>query len=287
MHSPISVLLCLMLFLHISSELRLEVSLNDYSGSRTKIKLVCEPSKSALEYAKEHKILWKGSKFGMRERNKLRERLPGSIFVPEINVNSPEHYHCFLLSPKSTDEDYNGSKKRFEREAEDFVPAQFGSCSPGYRIDQDKCYPCPPGSYTSGQDSSCSLCPKDFYIEKKAADSCFPCPDGKKTIIEGADSEDLCVYPTLADDNAVQYEDPALADDKVVQYEDPPWLTIKMCPIYEDPAWLTITLSNMKSRLADDNVVQYEDPALADDNVVQYEDPALADDNCCEKSIER
>ncbi|GFX95750.1 ephrin_rec_like domain-containing protein [Trichonephila clavipes] len=76
----------------------------------------------------------------------------------------------------------------------DFVPAQFGSCSPGYRIDQDKCYPCPSGSYTSGQDSSCSLCPRDFYINRKAADSCFPCPDGKKTMIEGADSEDLCVY---------------------------------------------------------------------------------------------
>ncbi|GFX95747.1 ephrin_rec_like domain-containing protein [Trichonephila clavipes] len=107
-----------MLFLHISSELRLEISLNDYSGSRTNIKLVCEPSQSTLQHAKEHKILWKGSKFGVRERNKLRERLPGSIFVPEINVNSPEHYHCFLLSPKSYDENNNGSKKRFEREAE-------------------------------------------------------------------------------------------------------------------------------------------------------------------------
>ncbi|GFT97757.1 ephrin_rec_like domain-containing protein [Nephila pilipes] len=183
-----------MLLIHISSELRLELSLNDYNKSRTQIKLVCEPSKATLQNAKEHKILWKGSKFGMRERDKLRERLPGNVYFPDINVNSPQHYHCYLMSPKSYNEDYNFSKRRSHREVPEFLPAQFGSCFPGYRIEQDRCFPCAPGSFTSGQESSCRLCPKDFYIEIAAADSCWPCPEGKKTITEGADSEDLCVY---------------------------------------------------------------------------------------------
>ncbi|CAL1276191.1 unnamed protein product, partial [Larinioides sclopetarius] len=40
----------------------------------------------------------------------------------------------------------------------------------------------------------CNLCPIDFYNNKEAADSCNPCPEAKKTLAEGADTADLCVY---------------------------------------------------------------------------------------------
>lgn len=53
--------------------------------------------------------------------------------------------------------------------------------------------PCFPGSYSSGQETECFLCPKDFYMDAKAADSCWPCPEGKKTLAQGADSEESCV----------------------------------------------------------------------------------------------
>ncbi|CAL1276190.1 unnamed protein product, partial [Larinioides sclopetarius] len=72
------------------------------------------------------------------------------------------------------------------------VQTENGNCPPGYRIDQDRCYPCSPGSFTSGQETECFLCPRNFYMSKEAADSCWPCPEGTGTRNEGATSEDAC-----------------------------------------------------------------------------------------------
>ncbi|GFU50568.1 hypothetical protein NPIL_286331, partial [Nephila pilipes] len=85
-------------------------------------------------------------------------------------------------------------------------PDGKSECHPGRILvsDQDKIIsivkisclllvPCAPGSYSSGQETECFLCPKNFYINKEAADACWPCPSEKKTLREGADSVDLCV----------------------------------------------------------------------------------------------
>ncbi|GFR26492.1 uncharacterized protein TNCT_109431 [Trichonephila clavata] len=74
-----------------------------------------------------------------------------------------------------------------------FIQKEKDNCPPGHRISEDRCYPCPPGSYSSGQEAQCHLCPKNFYIDKEAADSCWPCPEEKKTLRLGADSVNFCV----------------------------------------------------------------------------------------------
>ncbi|XP_055936755.1 uncharacterized protein LOC129966358 [Argiope bruennichi] len=182
-----------MLFSRLSSELRLEISLNDRSGSAVKAKIMCVPIDKNVQKTKEQQIWWEGSKFGSEERNKLRKLIPDETFIPDIQVNSSNRYRCILMSPRSNiDKDH--LRKRIHRAITASVPAKFGSCSPGYRLHQERCYPCPPGTFTSGQETNCNLCPVNFYNNKEAADSCYPCPEAKKTLAEGADSEDLCVY---------------------------------------------------------------------------------------------
>ncbi|GIY87410.1 ephrin_rec_like domain-containing protein [Caerostris darwini] len=207
MQISITNLLCLKLLLHFSFALRLEISLHDKSGLKTRAKVVCEPTGKNFHSDKEQKIWWAGSKLGINERNMLRQRIPDDTFVPDIQVNSTSRYRCFLMSPKpSIDKDR--LKKRIHREITGCIrkdgrscinilasiPADSGSCKPGYRLDQDSCYACPAGTYGTGESTNCTMCPLDFYVDKEASDSCLPCPEDKKTMAVGADTEELCVY---------------------------------------------------------------------------------------------
>ncbi|GIY87411.1 ephrin_rec_like domain-containing protein [Caerostris darwini] len=143
-------------------------------------------------YAESKKnVLWEGLKFGIPERDKLKTSL-GS--VPDIRVDS-SRLKCFIEKSNSTNEEQklNKKKTRRQRESTGTVEIERGSCPPGYRINGSKCFPCFPGSFTSGQEYDCFLCPKNYYMSETAADYCWPCPEGTGTWREGADSVDSCV----------------------------------------------------------------------------------------------
>ncbi|GFX95742.1 ephrin_rec_like domain-containing protein [Trichonephila clavipes] len=141
---------------------------------------------------KKNTILWEGLKFGASERDILAASLKDRDLVPNIKVNS-SRFKCFLES-RNLDGEFELSKKaRSNRELAGFIQKEKDNCPPGHRISDDRCYPCPPGSYSSGQEAQCHLCPKNFFIDKEAADACWPCPEEKKTLREGADSVYFCV----------------------------------------------------------------------------------------------
>lgn len=117
MDPPIIVFLCIWaLVLPYTNELRLELNLRDISGSKTTAKIVCESVEEApLRNGGDlSRILWQGSKFGIAERDDLRSRMAGEVFVPDIRVNASEHYRCSLLSSDS-DIDKDSLRKRIHR----------------------------------------------------------------------------------------------------------------------------------------------------------------------------
>ncbi|GBM25683.1 hypothetical protein AVEN_207456-1 [Araneus ventricosus] len=172
--------LVLVLFIHKSCTLRVEINV----GSKGKqVKLICVPDK--LNDTKDN-VLWEGVKLGIHDLHSLAMR---NIPIPNIRVSS-NRLKCYLQTSES---DSTSKKSRVGREVAGTVQTENGNCPPGYRIDQDRCYPCFPGSFTSGQETECFLCPRNFYMSKEAADTCWPCPEDTFTRTEGATSVDACV----------------------------------------------------------------------------------------------
>ncbi|KAG8199500.1 hypothetical protein JTE90_009347 [Oedothorax gibbosus] len=197
---------------------RVELNVEEKSGS--KVKLICMPPNSMLVKTNDSKdILSKDSKFGTSEKKKVILNDPDLLVVSnssEKAVRLKCLFKALKLRKNLGARALNHSKARKERklagsesknksgilkekisreepQTAGYIQTEEGNCPPGHRIDQDRCFPCFPGSYTSGQETECFLCPKDFYMSREGADSCWPCPDGKGTLKEGADSESACI----------------------------------------------------------------------------------------------
>ncbi|KAF8767614.1 hypothetical protein HNY73_020541 [Argiope bruennichi] len=153
--------LLILAFLHRSCTLRVEIDVSSPEGKQ--VKLICLPNK--LNGAKNN-ALWEGVKLGIHDLHKLASR---KLAVPNIRVNS-NRLRCHLKNSENS----NSASKKF-------------------RVEREIADPCFPGSFTSGQETECILCPRNFYISKEAADSCWPCPEGTGTTKEGASSVDSCV----------------------------------------------------------------------------------------------
>ena len=94
------------------------------------------------------------------------------------------------------------------------------ACAPGNfsGLGQSECAVCQAGSYSTGQVETCLLCPAGRYSESQAAQSvdaclpceagkwsdatglaqatgCIPCVRGSTTVLDGAESESICVQP--------------------------------------------------------------------------------------------
>ncbi|KAG8199496.1 hypothetical protein JTE90_009343 [Oedothorax gibbosus] len=197
---------------------RVELNVEEKSGS--KVKLICMPPNSMLVKTNDSKdILRIDSKFGTSEKKKVILNDPDLLVVSNSSEKAIR-LKCLLKALKLRKNlgarALNHSKARKERklagsesknksrilkekisreepQTAGYIQTEEGNCPPGHRIDQDRCFPCFPGSYTSGQETECFLCPKDFYMSREGADSCWPCPDGKGTLKEGADSESACI----------------------------------------------------------------------------------------------
>ncbi|KAG8199495.1 hypothetical protein JTE90_009342 [Oedothorax gibbosus] len=120
---------------------RLELNLRDVSGSKSPAKIACEPvgTEPLQNGGTDQEILWQGSKFGVSERETLRSKLPGQVLVPDIRLSASRRYRCALMSENS-DIDQKSLRSRIHRALSASVPAESGSCLPGYRLDQDRCY---------------------------------------------------------------------------------------------------------------------------------------------------
>ncbi|GFY54988.1 ephrin_rec_like domain-containing protein [Trichonephila inaurata madagascariensis] len=164
----------------------------DLGGTRSKqVRLICMPT-DEFQGKKKNTVLWEGLKFGASERDMLAASLKDRDLVPNIKVNS-SRFKCFLESRNLDGESELNKKARSNRELAGFIQKEKDNCPPGHRISDDRCYPCPPGSYSSGQEVHCHPCPNNFFNDKVAADACWPCPEEKKTLRVGADSVNFCV----------------------------------------------------------------------------------------------
>ena len=67
-----------------------------------------------------------------------------------------------------------------------------------YKIKHVFIEPCGTGEQPSADNTTCELCPLDFYKTDLNASSdwkskCTPCDDGEKTVNEGANEPSLCI----------------------------------------------------------------------------------------------
>ncbi|XP_042906449.2 uncharacterized protein [Parasteatoda tepidariorum] len=176
----------------ICHSLQIELKIPNSDSKNMKIICLFPSKKSSLK--RKLNVRRDNLSLNFFRRNKRAYTKPKAVSLPN-SVDSNQGFKCYTPS------DYESKRVIKKRQASElsFQPASVeavnGVCQPGHRIDQDRCYPCFPGSYTSGQETECFLCPKDFYMDKEAADSCWPCPEGKKTLAEGANSLDLCIHP--------------------------------------------------------------------------------------------
>ncbi|KAG8199499.1 hypothetical protein JTE90_009346 [Oedothorax gibbosus] len=217
---------------------RLELNLRDVSGSKSPAKIACEPvgTEPLQNGGTDQEIQWQGSKFGVSERETLRSKLPGQVLVPDIRLSASRRYRCALMSENS-DIDQKSLRSRIHRVLSASVPAESGSCRPGYRLDQDRCYPCPAGSYTSGQDTRCYQCPKDFFSSREAAASCQICPDGTKTSGPGADNEVLCLDSYIERETRDSKGKPVSKSSRTV------WVIVGICVlVFLVTVWILIAI---------------------------------------------